>query len=77
MMMGHWNMWGWGGGFMMLAWILWLGIAIYFIAVYAGKANFPKGKDATNETALDILKKRYASGEISVEEFEKMKRDLQ
>jgi uncharacterized membrane protein len=35
------------------------------------------GPDHTGDTAVQILKARYASGEITSEEFEQMRRDLE
>ena len=34
-------------------------------------------KESKGNSSLDILEKRYASGEISEEEFKKMKKDLE
>lgn len=36
-----------------------------------------KTGDQSQESALDILKKRYAKGEITVTEFENMKKQIQ
>ena len=68
--------WGWGMGFgwvfMVIFWILViLGIA-YLIKSVAGRDKMA-GKE---ETAFDILKKRYAKGEITKEEFDRIKDDL-
>ena len=58
-------------------WIIFLiviGLLIYFIV------QAQKTKDQTptqNENPLDILKRRYAKGEITSEEYEKMKKDLE
>ncbi len=71
----HWGDYGWGMGFgwifMIIFWALViLGIVYVFQAVTRGV-----GKSGTEEP-LEILRKRYAKGEISREEFERMKEDL-
>ncbi|MDI6744506.1 MAG: SHOCT domain-containing protein [Thermodesulfovibrionales bacterium] len=73
----HWNYdWGMGAGFgwllMLIFWILIVLGAVYLIKLIAGGE-----KRTTGETALDILKKRYAKGEISKEEFEEKKKTLE
>ena len=51
-------------------------IALYLIFGRGARLPWepPGGREA--ESALDILKKRYARGEITKEEFEQMKKDI-
>ena len=71
-MYGIYNGWGWGnmmswfGGGIMVA-------VIYFIVwlVHSNRIN-----GVNEKKALDILKERYAKGEIDKKEFEEKKKDL-
>ena len=66
------------GGFGMGSmWIIW--IIIVIVAILLAKGYFsPSRKEGepTAESALDVLKKRYAKGEIGKREFEEKKGDL-
>lgn len=62
--MGMW----FGGFFMFLFWV----IIIFLLLSILKKSG--KGE---KETAEDILKKRYARGEISRDEFELMKKEIE
>jgi len=73
----HWD-YGWGMGFgsgwftMIIFWVLLILGIVYLVKIIAGS---PKKGDKEG-TAIDILKKRYAKGEISKEEFDKIKDDI-
>jgi putative membrane protein len=71
----HWD-YGWGMGFgwifMILFWALVIMGIVFLIKLVSGREKGEKKE----ETALDILKKRYAKGEIGREEFEDKKKDL-
>lgn len=57
-------------------WIILL-IVIGLIIYFAVQAQKTRDETPTqNESPLDILKKRYAKGEITKEEYERMKNDL-
>jgi putative membrane protein len=65
---------GYGGMFMGILFIILLGVAIYFIVQNIRSRN---GIGQAKESPLDILKIRYAKGEVTKEEFDRMKNELQ
>ncbi len=66
---------GWGMGLgwplMILFWILAIVGIVYFVRLLVGQ-----GRSPDNEAPIDILKKRFAKGEISKEEFDRMRDEL-
>jgi len=62
-------------------WIMWIGgffvfMLVIYLLVY-GLRNKGRTLEPARETPLDLLKKRYAKGEITSEEYEQMKRELE
>jgi putative membrane protein len=55
-----------------------LGLIIIIVAIYLIIKYMPNldHHSESKETALDILKKRFANGEISNEEFKEKKKNL-
>lgn len=73
------NSYGMGYGFMGFGWLFQLVILVLFFAVvwWMLKSSSSFGFRAGGETAMDILKKRLAKGEIDSKEFEKLKKEIE
>ncbi|MGB8426908.1 MAG: SHOCT domain-containing protein [Desulfobacterales bacterium] len=66
---------GYGGMFMWLILLILVGVVIYFVFERSKRAGTP---DAfPRESPIDILKRRYAGGEITKEEFDRLKREIE
>lgn len=63
----------WGSPMM---WFIWLPIVLIIIFAATRMGTFNRGKNPSTNSAMDILKERYAKGEITKEEYEKIKEDL-
>lgn len=67
----------WFGG---IFWLIIIGLVIWLIINSSKRShynyNYPPQFQNQQETPLDILKKRYAKGEITKDEFDQMKKDL-
>jgi|WetSurMetagenome_2_1015567.scaffolds.fasta_scaffold03504_7 putative membrane protein len=68
---------GWGMGFSPIFMIIFV-VLIILGAIYIVKviASSPRSR-GSEETALDILKKRLAKGEITKEEFQELKKHIE
>ena len=77
LMMGGWGM-GWLGMiFMVLFWgLLIAGIVSFIRWIIQSTGSARNNSDSTQSKAIDILKERYARGEINRNEYETMKRDI-
>ena len=64
------------GGFFF--WILIIVAVIILVIVVSKSKNSGRNQNVSSrETPLEILKKRYAKGELTKEEFERMKQDIE
>ena len=85
MMWGYPNMMGgfFGGG---MGWIGMIFGFIFFILVVIGiiflivwlvkRSNYPGVENRAESKALEVLKERYAKGEITKDQFDNMKKDI-
>ncbi len=75
-MMGSGMMGGFGGmGLMSLVWIIVLGLIIWAVVAAVRRPRESNGTPRSANSALEILKRSYARGEISKDEFESKKKD--
>lgn len=83
--MGFYNMMsGWGGGW--VGWTMYLGMIVFWVGAaalviwgiraIAGPGPARSAPQLSGESAADLLKRRYAAGEIDSAEFEEKRRDL-
>ena len=77
-MMGPGIMGGFGWGWLMpIFMILFWGLVIWGIVALVRGLSGSRGSDSsTTDSALELLKRRYARGEINKEEYEEKKKDL-
>ncbi len=75
------DMWDWGWGWHLLGGVVCIAVivGIVWLVVWAARSagRGARPPEARDRSALDILRERYARGEIDDEEFERRKRRLE
>ncbi len=69
---------GWGlfGGAMGLWGLLWMGLLIA-VPLYIVYALLNRGSGGNDEQSLSVLRERYARGELSDDEFDRRRKQLE
>lgn len=69
-------MWGWtyGGIWMIIFWVAIIGLIAWGVFALGRREHGPV--TAEKNSPLDIVKERYARGEISKEEFDRIRKDI-
>jgi putative membrane protein len=73
-------MYGPGGGWPMMhygygGWFMWILLVIVIVIAFYLVVQTQKGR-TSRETPIEILKKRYAKGEITKEDYDRLKQEL-
>ena len=77
-MMGPWMMTGFGGWWTMgIFWLVIVGLIVWLVVYLVHNSGTAKSSTGGDVKALDILKTRYARGEIDKSEYETKLKDLQ
>ena len=75
-------MWYWGSGG---GWGMWIAGVLMMVLFWGGIAtlivvlvrSFSGARGSTGDTAMEVLRRRLASGEITTDEYERIRKTLQ
>ena len=82
MMEGWWGGFGWMGVAMLVNFVLGLGllalvvVGVIFAVRWLARPSGESPRDRSGDDALEVVRTRYARGEISREEFDRLRREL-
>lgn len=74
--MGGYGMMGFGMGFGWIFMVLFWGALIWLVVTLVNQSQSHTNRGRKDESATEILKKRYAKGEITKKEYEEMRKEL-
>jgi len=78
-MQGHDGALFFGGGFMWLIWIVLIVVIVFIVKaiVFSETGNIKPGVIKNDKSAIEVLRDRYARGEIDEVEFQRRKNELE